>query len=89
MFSSAQCELARTMTNTSTPDLQIQCEYMTLTPEQKSAAATKVGTLVQLHNGPFDQVLPTMLIDFKSVADTYAVSSATLFCVYMECISSK
>lgn len=83
MISSTQCELARKMTNTNTADVQIQCEYATLTEQQKSDISAKIDKLVEAHSGPIDTSYSAMVEDFRVISTAYDISSATTFCVYM------
>mgnify|MGYP004695556501 CR=1 FL=1 len=83
MISNTQCEIARKMTNTNTTDVQIQCEYATLTEQQKNDISAKIDGLIRAHSGPIDTAYPEMVEDFRVISTAYGVSSATTFCIYM------
>lgn len=84
MFSQQQCEIARTLTKDDALNEQINSEYQTMTPTDKSNAAAQIDKLCKEHNDSFDKAFPVIANDFKEVANTYHISPATLFCVYME-----
>lgn len=84
MFSQQQCEIARTLTKDDALNEQINSEYQTMTPTDKSNAAAQIDKLCKEHNDSFDKAFPVIANDFKVIANTYHISQATLFCVYME-----
>lgn len=84
MFSQQQCEIARTLTKDNALDEQINSEYQTMTPADKVNSAMQIDKLCKDHNDSFDKALPVIAEDFKVIANTYHISPATLFCVYME-----
>lgn len=84
MLSFKQCELARTMTKTTTSDTQINDEFKSINLTSKICASEKLDELLQLHNKPFDLGFNIMTEDFSAVAKEYGISPATLFCIYME-----
>ena len=89
MLSSKQCELARTMTQDKTTDLQINQEFESMKPSDKILSAAVVEKLLQLHDMPFDKGFKFLVNDFTHIASEFYISPATLFCVYMENKSKK
>ena len=50
----------------------------------KKVAAMAIDDLLRQHDMPLDKGVRIMFADFAKVAEQYHVSSATLFCVYMD-----
>lgn len=85
MLSAKQCELARIMTRTDTPDCQIVSEFNTvISIDTLSTIAECIDNLLKLHDMPFDVGFDIMAEDFALVAEQFEISPATLFCIYMD-----
>lgn len=84
MLGIKQCEIARTMTKSTTSDSTINVEFNSMNLSDKITSANEIDALVKMHNLPFDKGFDIMVEDFNTIADKYSISPATLFCVYME-----
>lgn len=84
MFSARQCEAARLMTGTDTPDEQIVEEYAAMLGPNRSVAAMRLNGAVKQYGLPFEQAWEHAQKDFREIAAQYGVSPATLLCLYIE-----
>ena len=84
MFNFSQCELARTLTQTQTSDEQIYREFTSMSSEVKYAASKDIDSVLKAHDTPIDKGWSILQNDFLTIATKYNISSATLFCVFME-----
>lgn len=84
MLGIKQCEIARTMTKSTTSDSTINVEFNSMNLSDKITAANEIDALVKIHNLPFDKGFNIMVEDFNAIANKYSISPATLFCIYME-----
>lgn len=89
MVSQKQCELARLLTGDSTPDAQISFEFLSLDQAKKTSAAQTMDIILKQHNLPFDKGFSLMKKDFSDLSAQFAISPATLFCIYMDWKSKK
>ena len=84
MFSRLQCQAARLMTGTDTPDEQISQEYAAMLGSNRSVAAMRLDKAVQATGLPLNESWDQVSREFGEIADQYGVSPATILCLYIE-----
>ena len=84
MFSEIQCNIARLMTGTDTPDEMISEEHAAMLGSNRNVAAMRIDQAVASYGRPFNEIWEVALKDFREIASQYNISPATLFCVYLE-----
>ncbi len=84
MFSAMQCQVARLVTGTDTPDEVISQEYAAMLGSNRSVAAMRLDAAVRQYGLPFQQAWDYAIKDFREIAEQYNVSPATLLCLYVE-----
>lgn len=89
MFSAVQCQAARLMTGTDTPDEQISQEYAAMLGANRGVAVMLLDNAVKQYGLPFEQAWEYARKDFSEIATKYNVSPATLLCLYIEWINAS
>ena len=89
MFNQRQCEIARLLTATSTPDTQINEEYQSVGEIRAKLSTQMIDVLLKEHDLPFDEGFEILKEDFLSIAQKFSISPATLFCIYMHYVNQR
>lgn len=84
MLSFTQCNIARTMTQTTTSDVEINKEFNSVIPSVKKSIFIEIDKLIKQHDMPIDNGLGIMMNDFLTISQKYSISPATSFCIYMD-----
>lgn len=84
MISEQQAEIARAKTGSTADTNQINREVNSVIISRAEVIFIKIETILKEHNLPFEQAFPTILTEFKTLAENECLDPASVFCLYMD-----
>ena len=83
-----QCNIARQITQSNTPDIDVNIQYSTIRSSDKLLLCLEIDKLLKRYDIPVEGGWYVHKSELDNIAQEHLVSSATAYCIYKEWMKS-